>query len=114
MSDCLFCEIAAGRIPCRQAYADDEFLAFHDINPQAPTHVLVIPRRHIASTTDLVPGDAGLLGRLLLTASRLAAELGLAPAGYRWVVNCGAGAGQTVPHIHLHLLGGRRLNWPPG
>ncbi len=114
MSDCLFCEIAAGRIPCRQAYADDEFLAFHDINPQAPTHVLLIPRRHVASTAELMPADQAMLGRLLLTAARLAAQLGLMPAGYRWVINCGPGAGQTVPHVHLHLLGGRPLGWPPG
>jgi len=114
MSDCLFCEIAAGRIPCRQAYADSEFLAFHDINPQAPTHVLIIPRRHIASTAELKPADEPLLGRLLLTAARVAADLKLMPAGYRWVINCGPEAGQSVPHLHLHLLGGRRLDWPPG
>jgi histidine triad (HIT) family protein len=114
MAACLFCEIAAGRIPCREALADAEFLAFHDISPQAPTHVLLIPRRHIGSLADLAEADAGLMGRLALTAAKLARELGLEAGGYRWVINCGEGAGQTVPHLHLHLLGGRRLGWPPG
>ncbi len=114
MAECLFCAIAAGRIPCRQAAADDEFIAFHDINPQAPTHVLIIPRRHVGSPAELTPADAAMMGRLTLMAARLAAELGLAPGGYRWVVNCGPDGGQSVPHLHLHLLGGRALRWPPG
>ncbi len=114
MAACLFCEIAAGRIPCRQAYADDDYLAFHDVNPQAPVHVLVIPRRHVGSLAETGPADAALLGGLGALAVRLARELGLEAGGYRWVINCGAGAGQTVPHLHLHLLGGREFRWPPG
>lgn len=114
MATCIFCEIVAGRVPCRQVHGDEEFLAFHDVQPQAPTHVLVIPRRHIASTAALTPADEAMMGRLALLAARLAADLGLEAPGYRWVVNCGPGAGQTVPHLHLHLLGGRPLGWPPG
>ncbi len=114
MEKCLFCEIAAGRIPSRQAYSDEAVVAFHDVNPQAPTHLLLIPRRHVASLADLADDDAGLLGRLATTAARLARELGLESAGYRLVINCGEAAGQTVPHLHLHLLAGRRLGWPPG
>jgi histidine triad (HIT) family protein len=114
MPNCLFCDIVAGRIPCEEVYADAEILAFRDINPQAPVHVLVIPKRHIASAADLEEPDAAIMGRLILVASRLAAELGLAEAGYRWVINCGADGGQAVGHIHLHLLGGRSMKWPPG
>lgn len=114
MAACLFCELAAGRIPCRQVYNDNELFAFHDINPQAPTHVLVIPKRHVASAADLTDADEGMMGRLTLVAARLASELGLTASGYRWVLNCGSEAGQSVPHLHLHLLGGRRFAWPPG
>jgi len=114
MSDCLFCAIAAGRVPCRQVHADDEIMAFHDVNPQAPTHILVIPRRHLAAPSALTEADALLAGRLALVAARLARDLGLEAGGYRWVINCGADAGQTVPHLHLHLLAGRPLGWPPG
>ena len=114
MGTCLFCEIAAGRIPSRQAFSDDTLVAFHDINPQAPTHLLLIPRRHVGSLADLTAADGGLLERLAMTAARLARELGLEAAGYRLVINCGEAAGQTVPHLHLHLLAGRRLGWPPG
>jgi histidine triad (HIT) family protein len=114
MAQCLFCEIAAGRIPCDEVYADDDFLGFRDINPQAPTHVLLIPRRHIPALSSLTADDADLLGRMAITASKLASQLGLAEHGYRWVLNCGADACQTVPHLHLHLLGGRQLGWPPG
>jgi histidine triad (HIT) family protein len=114
METCLFCAIAAGRIPSRQAFSDEAVVAFHDIDPQAPTHILLIPRRHVASLADLTAADAGLLEHLATTAARLARELGLETAGYRLVINCGEAAGQTVPHLHLHLLAGRRLGWPPG
>jgi histidine triad (HIT) family protein len=113
MSDCLFCKIAAGEIPSKKVYEDDEFFAFHDISPQAPTHVLVIPRRHIASLDDAGADDQALLGRLLLVCQQLARELGIA-GGYRVVNNCGAAAGQSVFHVHFHLFGGRPMGWPPG
>lgn len=111
--DCIFCKIVAGKIPSQQAYEDDEVIAFHDLNPQAPVHVLVIPRRHIASLNDADEQDQALLGRMLLTARRLADELGVS-SGYRVVNNCGESAGQSVFHIHIHLLGGRAMSWPPG
>ncbi len=114
MADCLFCKIAAGAIPADIIHADDEFVAFRDIAPRAPVHVLVIPRRHIPSPGDLVDGDEALAGRLLVTAARIARDSGLDATGFRWVLNCGADGGQTVPHLHLHLLGGRELGWPPG
>ena len=114
MSDCLFCQMVAGIIPVDKVYEDERHLAFRDINPQAPHHVLVIPKRHVASSADLGEQDRDMMGGLCLCAARVAAELGLDADGYRWVINCGAGAGQTVPHIHLHLLGGRALGWPPG
>lgn len=113
MSDCLFCKIASGEIPSKKAYEDDEFFAFHDISPQAPTHVLVIPKRHIVSLDDAAADDQAMLGRLLLLCQRLARELGIA-GGYRVVNNCGAQAGQSVFHVHFHLLGGRPMGWPPG
>jgi histidine triad (HIT) family protein len=111
---CLFCEIVAGRIPAKVAYQDDEVLAFHDINPQAPVHVLLVPKRHITSLTDLAPGDDALVGRLVRQARDLAREQGLAERGFRLVFNCGDDAGYSVYHIHLHLVGGRTLAWPPG
>jgi histidine triad (HIT) family protein len=104
----------AGRIPAKVAYQDDDVLAFHDINPQAPVHVLVIPKRHVTSLLDLQPGDDGLAGRLVRQARDLARELGVAEGGFRLVFNCGDDAGYSVFHIHLHLLGGRQLGWPPG
>jgi len=113
MSDCLFCKIAGGEIPSKKVYEDDEFFAFHDIDPQAPTHVLVIPKRHVVSLDEVEEGDEALLGRLLLLCQRLARELGIA-SGYRVVNNCGAPAGQSVFHVHFHLLGGRPMGWPPG
>lgn len=113
MSDCLFCKIAAGDIPSKKVHEDDELVAFHDVNPQAPVHVLLIPRRHIASLSEAVEADQALLGRLLLTARRLAGELGI-ESGYRLVTNCGRAAGQSVFHVHFHLLGGRAMSWPPG
>ncbi len=111
---CLFCEIVAGRIPSRKAYEDDALLAFHDINPQAPTHVLVVPKRHITSPLDLGPDDDGLVGSMVRRAKEIAKELGLAARGFRLAMNCGEDAGYSVFHIHLHLLGGRPLGWPPG
>jgi histidine triad (HIT) family protein len=111
---CLFCEIVAGRIPARKAFEDDAVLAFHDINPQAPTHVLVIPKRHVTSLLELEEGDDALVGRLVRTARDIAREAGLDTRGFRLVFNCGEDAGYSVFHIHLHLVGGRRLNWPPG
>lgn len=114
MADCIFCKIAAGEIPCREVYADPHVLAFNDLHPQAPVHVLLIPRRHIANLGELTPADASLAGQLQLAAARVACELGLDATGYRVVINCGREGGQTVPHLHLHLLGGRPLGWPPG
>jgi len=111
---CIFCEIVEGRIPSRQAHADDRLVAFHDVNPQAPTHVLVIPRRHVTSLLDLGPGDDDLVGAIVRKARDIAVELGLGERGFRLVLNCGDDAGYSVHHIHLHLLGGRRLGWPPG
>ena len=114
MEDCLFCKIADGRIPSRKAYEDDEVLAFFDIDPQAPVHVLVIPKRHIQSADALTEADANTLMAMFAAAKRVAHELGVAESGYRLVTNIGEAAGQSVPHLHLHLLGGRSLQWPPG
>ncbi len=113
VSDCLFCQIGAGKIPSKMVYQDEEIFAFEDIAPKAPTHILLCPRKHIAALNDAAPADAQLLGRLLLVAAQLARERHLT-AGYRTVVNNGAGAGQSVFHIHLHLLGGREFTWPAG
>lgn len=112
--DCLFCKILDGDIPADVVYETESLLAFRDINPQAPTHVLVIPRRHIATINDLVADDRELVGDLYLAAREIALAEGIADDGYRAVMNCNAGAGQSVFHIHLHLLGGRGLQWPPG
>ncbi|HTY43085.1 MAG TPA: histidine triad nucleotide-binding protein [Thermoanaerobaculia bacterium] len=112
MSDCLFCRIAAGEIPSKKVYADDRLYAFHDIAPKAPTHVLVIPRKHIARLADAGPEDRALVGDVVAGAASIARELGL--EHYRLVVNNGEGAGQTVFHLHVHLLGGRPMTWPPG
>ena len=111
---CLFCRIASGEIPASKVYEDDQVLAFNDINPQAPLHVLVIPKRHISTTNDLLAPDDGLVGTLVRRAAAIAQEKGYADRGYRVVMNCNAEAGQTVFHIHLHLLAGRGLGWPPG
>ena len=113
-SDCLFCRIAQGQIPADLVRSNDEAVAFRDIHPQAPTHILIIPRKHISSVSELEEADARLLGTLFLMAKELAREEGIAEGGYRMVVNAGADAGQTVFHIHLHLLGGRGMGWPPG
>jgi histidine triad (HIT) family protein len=114
VADCLFCKIAAGQIPATVVYQDDRLVAFKDVNPQAPMHVLVIPRRHIATLNDLADGDDALVGEMIRRAAALATEQGYGDRGYRTVFNCHADAGQTVFHIHLHVLGGRKLSWPPG
>ena len=111
--DCLFCRIAAGEIPSDRVHEDDEVIAFRDINPRAPTHVLVIPRRHLPDAQHLTDADAGLLARLFGVMRSLADEAGLG-SGYRIVTNVGPDAGQSVPHLHFHLLGGRPMSWPPG
>ena len=109
MSDCLFCKIAAGEIPCNRVYEDDDFLAFHDINPKAPVHVLVIPKHHLDSLNDADDQDIDLLGRLMDATRRVAKELGVDDPGYRVVINVGEGGGQEVFHIHVHILGGKKL-----
>src|ERR1044072_2247815 len=112
--DCLFCKIVAGEIPAAKIFEDERAIAFRDINPQAPTHALIIPREHVASLSEASEGNEAMLCRLRLVAARCARDEGLAAGGYRTVINTGAEAGQTVFHIHVHLLGGRRLTWPPG
>jgi histidine triad (HIT) family protein len=112
--DCLFCKIASRQIPANIVYEDDDMIAFRDINPQAPTHLLLVPRKHVATVNDLSTEDAALVGRLVLQAANLARAEGIADSGYRTVFNCNGDGGQSVYHIHLHLLGGRRLSWPPG
>lgn len=112
--DCLFCRIAAGSIPARIAHTDALVVAFHDIAPQAPVHLLLIPRRHLTSVRALGADDAGLLARIHAVAGRLAEEHGVAESGFRLVTNAGPDAGQSVHHLHWHLLGGRSLAWPPG
>jgi histidine triad (HIT) family protein len=112
--DCIFCKIVAGGIPAAKIFEDERAVAFRDINPQAPTHALVIPRKHVASLDEAGADDEALLGHLLLVAARVAREAGHAAGGYRTVINTGAGAGQTVFHVHVHVLGGRQLTWPPG
>lgn len=114
MSSCLFCRIGAGEIPAKVVFQDADMLAFEDINPQAPFHVLLIPRRHIASLDAMTADDTALVGRLLHRAALLMRERGYADGGYRAVFNTNADAGQTVFHLHLHVLGGRTLGWPPG
>jgi histidine triad (HIT) family protein len=114
MPDCLFCKVAAGQIPSTIVYEDAKVVAFKDITPQAPTHILVIPRRHIATLNELTAEDDALVGEMTRRAAAIAKDQGLADGGYRVLFNCNADAGQTVFHIHMHLLGGRRLGWPPG
>ena len=114
MSDCLFCKMVAGDIQPDVVLENDDVLAFRDVNPQAPLHVLVIPRVHIATTNDLTVENVDIVGKLYLAAKQIAADEGVAEPGYRMVMNCNPGAGQSVYHIHLHLLGGRAMTWPPG
>ena len=112
--DCLFCKIGAGEIDANVIYESDEVIAFRDINPQAPTHALVIPKRHIPTINDLQAADTDIVGKLFLAARDIARQEGFDEPGYRVTMNCNAAAGQTVFHIHLHLLGGRDFSWPPG
>lgn len=116
MSDCLFCKIINGGIPCKKIYEDDEMLAFHDIRPAAPVHFLVIPKKHIASLMHLEAEDAALIGRLMYKAQELAKQpgIGCGETGARFVINAGHDGGQTVDHLHVHVLGKRPLGWPPG
>jgi histidine triad (HIT) family protein len=111
---CLFCKIVAGEIPAKIVHNDAELLAFEDIKPEAPVHILIIPKRHISTLNDMQPGDDALIGAMMRTAAALAKQRGVEASGYRTVMNCNSNAGQTVFHIHLHLLGGRRMSWPPG
>lgn len=114
MDDCLFCGIVDGKVKARFVYQDDDVVAFEDIHPRAPVHVLVIPRKHISGVLDIGPDDGPLIGKIFQVAARLAKDLGIAESGFRIVVNSGADSGQSVFHIHYHLLGGRPMGWPPG
>jgi histidine triad (HIT) family protein len=114
MSDCIFCKIAAGEIPSKKIFEDEELIAFHDASPQAPVHFLVIPKQHIRNIMELGTANISLMGRLIHKAQELAAELGCAEKGARFVINCKSDGGQTVDHLHIHVLGGRPLSWPPG
>jgi histidine triad (HIT) family protein len=114
MENCLFCKIATGAIPSKIAYQDEDVVAFEDINPQAPKHILLIPRQHIASIDDLTLNDGPILAKLFITAQKLAHDMGIDESGYRFLTNVGPDAGQSVFHLHFHLLGGRKFGWPPG
>lgn len=114
MSACVFCRIRDGELPSRKVYEDERVLAFHDINPQAPVHILVVPKKHIPSLAEVTEEDLELLGYLQLVIRRVAEQEGLAAEGYRVVVNTGRRAQQSVPHLHYHILGGRDMGWPPG
>lgn len=114
MADCLFCGIAGGEIPADVVYRDDSVLAFRDIDPKAPVHILIIPRKHVVGVMDLEEADGAIMGHAMTVARRVAAESGVSESGFRIVVNTGQDAAQSVQHIHLHLLGGRALTWPPG
>ncbi len=113
MSGCLFCRIVEGTVPAKVVFQDEQALAFEDINPQSPVHVLIIPKRHVTSLQEVEAADQALLGHLVLTCNRVAAQKGLS-SGYRLTVNTGRDGGQTVAHLHFHVLGGRRMTWPPG
>lgn len=113
MADCIFCRIAAGEIPSNKLHEDDQLLAFYDLDPQAPTHFLVIPKAHIASVAEITPQNSAVVAHIYEVIARLAAELGL-EQGFRVVTNCGPQGGQTVPHLHFHVLAGRDMTWPPG
>ncbi len=114
MASCLFCRIVSGDVPASKVFEDDRVVAFDDINPQAPMHVLVVPKTHVATLNDLGPEHDELVGVLVRTGAAIAKDRGFDESGYRTVCNCNAGAGQTVFHIHLHVLGGRTMSWPPG
>lgn len=112
--DCLFCKIIKGEIPSAKVYEDDKVYAFRDIEPQAPVHILIIPKEHIASANELTEENASIVGHIFAVAAKIAKEEGIAEGGYRIVNNCGQDGGQTVGHLHFHMLGGRSLQWPPG
>ncbi len=114
MADCLFCKIEKGEIPAEKIYEDDKVFAIKDINPQAPTHILIITKKHFSSLMDVEEADAAAMGSVMMTGKKIATDLGLDKSGFRIVNNCGKGAGQSVFHIHFHLLGGRAMQWPPG
>jgi histidine triad (HIT) family protein len=114
VSDCLFCKIVEGKIPAKKVYEDAELVAFDDIQPQAPVHVLVIPKKHVATLNDLGPGDDAVMGKMMRVAAQLARERGIADRGWRATVNVNKDAHQLVFHVHLHLMGGRSFGWPPG
>jgi histidine triad (HIT) family protein len=114
MSDCIFCKIANGDIPAEKLYEDDQVLVFRDLSPQAPLHALVIPKTHIATLNELSADNAAIMGKMFLAAQQVAVDQGLAEDGYRTVLNCNNHGGQTVYHLHLHLLAGRQMTWPPG
>jgi len=114
MDGCIFCQIRDRKLPAKLVYEDELAVAFEDLNPQAPTHILVIPRKHIATLNDLKPEDETLVGHLLTVGKAIATERGIAQSGWRAVLNCNSDAGQTVFHLHLHVLGGRKMHWPPG
>lgn len=113
-NDCIFCKIASGAIPTSALFEDDELIAFRDIRPQAPHHILIIPKRHIETIQDLTDSDQALVGKMILVANRISQEMVIAESGYRLVFNCRNDGGQEVYHIHIHLLGGRKMGWPPG
>ena len=114
MADCIFCKIGAGQIQAMVVYDDPEILAFRDINPQAPVHILIIPKKHYSSANEFTTADESLLGRLMLAAQQIALQERIGDRGYRLIINCGQDAGQSVAHVHLHLMGGRQMAWPPG
>ena len=114
MDECIFCRIVSGKIPSQRVYEDGEVLAIRDINPQAPVHLLVLPKAHVASVSDVSKSDTQLIGAIILAATHLAKTEGLKERGFRLVINAGPEGGQTVPHLHVHLLGGRQMRWPPG
>lgn len=114
MDNCIFCKIISGEIPSQKVYEDDLVISFKDINPEAPTHILIIPKKHISSLNDVTEEDCNIISHIFMVAKKLVKELGIDKEGYRIVSNCGEQGGQTVEHIHFHVLGGRSLNWPPG
>ena len=114
MNECLFCNMVSGAMPCDKVYENEYVLAFRDIDPKAPTHILIIPKKHITTLNEINENDQDLLGELLLTAKKIAKDEGIDTSGYRTVFNCNSDGGQTVFHIHMHLLGGRPMAWPPG
>jgi len=114
MSDCLFCKIANGQIPAKIVFQNDKAIAFEDMHPEAPTHIIIIPKKHIPTVLDITDEDKDIMGYLYLVVNKIAADKSLTESGFRLIVNCGESGGQEVPHIHIHMLGGRLFGWPPG